>query len=186
MYKDIHNFLNHLRQGSGPELATAARDAGIDSPRYHHLLFAAAELFDPEACREAAQYWPRWRKLHDNGNQCHDVAEYWREIASFLPLRPTPAQAVFYEAQRREKAGRMKEALDLYLQVSEEHPLAAACAARLGGRLGRLTGWKKYRGPVCRSVLALQCLAIMMHYLYILRIGEIECTYPHLLPSILH
>lgn len=146
------------------------------------LLHFAAERFAAQACHELVKYW--------RSNNAEDIARYWSEIADWLPIgmnlsssnnnsssSSSSPYAKFYEAYRLEyKEGKVKEALDLYLEASCEHALAAYNAGRLMGRGRRLEGWKRYKGRTSRAVLSLQCLSIVHQLMGFTLPGEGVCV----------
>lgn len=164
-WEDPTTCLNLLRSRDPFALEADARAA--DGEMREALLHAAASRhFVPRACHALAQLWAA--RVTDAAYQPYaaTLSAYWQSICAFLPLDPPQASpaAQFYTAQQAE-ARRAPEALSLYLSASDQHPLAAASVARLGGRARRLAGWLRYRGEENQATVALRCQAMAMDLL---------------------
>lgn len=160
----LYDFNDRLHTRTCAIIEAAALSSSGSLERRQVLLHAAAERFSPAACHELVSLWQNRQESY-----ARSIADYWAEIAEWLPLeKPADASpcAAFYAAQSLENKERNPAAAyEAYLAVATTHPLAAACASRLGGAERRLDAWRLYRGPITRTVMSLQCHAIAMKLL---------------------
>lgn len=171
---DAHLFLNALRTKDPAALERDALECPDDVESWWKLLAAASRIFSRDSCIHLAK--------RDLGGVRTLAAftRYWPQVAECLPEAPDPRSAagIFYRAQQAELSGNHTEALELYLQASVSHPLAAARAACLGGRAARLAGWRRYRGTRTPLTCALELQAICLDRLGIALIDDARTCLP--------
>lgn len=170
LLKPAPAFLDDLRHRSPVLLESDARALAPTNPRRIHLLYAAAEKFAPWACHEVLAHWQSRKDTY-----ALEIAEYWRGICEWLPPTNQSTSAGQFCAAWDlwyQKGDRLSASQAFY-QLSFQHPLAAACIARLIGKVSSsacgldtsipyapMQGWLRYSGPITRTVKALQCLAV--------------------------
>ena len=173
MHRDPHRFLDALRTQSPAALEEDALQCPDDTRASYRLTAAAERIFLRDSCAAVVQRLRGWHQPCIFDVSPGYVAR-WHQILECLPQQPHPGSSAetFYAAQREELAGNKAAALQLYLEASTKHPLAAARAACLGGRRSRLAGWRRFTGKVDSMVLGLQFQALMLDKLGIALIGE--------------
>lgn len=148
------HFLDSLRTRKPMALEEEGLDISGSNPdivrRVYLLLAAAVRSLSPVACREVHKCWSNSHLEPLNRRTLTYVDHFWTGICEWCPEEPKPGSpaAVYTAAQLHEAEGDKRAALDLYMTIADKHPLAAARAAKLGGRERRLAGWRRYQGPL--------------------------------------
>lgn len=179
------HFLDSLRTRKPMALEEEGLDISGSNPdivrRVYLLLAAAVRSLSPVACREVHKCWSNSHLEPLKRRTLTYIDHFWTGICEWCPEEPKPGSpaAVYTAAQLHEAEGDKRAALDLYMTIADKHPLAAARAAKLGGRERRLAGWRRYQGPLNGAVLALQCLAVAMDRLQIVELDEEEGAFTH-------